>query len=372
MILPSAKVISLIAILIFIVFFFIYLIIPKVGYHKSTYGSELLKSNPFSQDVIQEFNTFIADTASRMQHVIALHKGEVVFEYGNTKKLINCHSARKSIMSLLIGIAQDKGFLSIDENLGEIGIDESTSPLTDTEKKATIRDLLMNRSGIYLQAEGEHDFQEDDRPKRGMYLPGEHFFYNNFDFNVLGTILEKKTGMSIGAFMEKYLAEPIGMQDFNAGNVIYGNPWFIRKDKSDHRIFWLYMSARDFARVGLVITNNGVCNNTKIVTNEWMDLCFDEFDLLTDQEQILFRPYKAFSYSWWIEKENNTIWADGYGGQFLCIDRKEDFVLVQRNFTGNSLLSSGLSIMDKNRDNNPKSDLIQLYRRMLDELEVNR
>lgn len=46
----------------------------------------------------------------------------------------------------------------------------------------------------------------------------------------------------------------------------------------------------------------------------------------------------------WIDNDNKTVWADGYGGQFLCIDRT---VVLQRNFTGNSLLSSGLFLMDK-------------------------
>ena len=101
-------------------------------------------------------------------------------------------------MSLQFGIAKEKGFLNLDETLADLGINESRTPLTAIERSAKIRDLLMCTSGIFLKAEAEHDWADDIRPKRGQYKPGEYFFYNNFDFNVLGAILEKKTGMSIG------------------------------------------------------------------------------------------------------------------------------------------------------------------------------
>ena len=75
------------------------------------------------------------------------------------------------------------------------------------------------------------------------------------------------------------------------------------------------------------------------------------------------------SYSWWIDEDNKTVWADGYGGQFLCIDKAKNLVVVQRNFTGNSLLTSGLFLIDENRDNNPKSDLIHVYDRIKSYIE---
>ncbi|MEM6737258.1 MAG: hypothetical protein AAF620_14435 [Bacteroidota bacterium] len=87
-------------------------------------------------------------------------------------------------MSLLIGIALEKGYLRLEETLGELGIDESKTPLTPQEKTATIRDLLMARSGVYLPAEAETDYAKSNRPKREPYKPGEFHFYNNFDFNI--------------------------------------------------------------------------------------------------------------------------------------------------------------------------------------------
>ncbi len=360
-------------ILVVIVFlaiaFFVYSLIPRVWNTDAEYGRELKKSDILQPKFQDEVRGFIRDTARRMQNVMIAYKGKIIFEEGDTKKLINCHSARKSVMSILIGIAADKGMLNLDETIESIGIDESQTPLAKKEKSATIRNLLMCTSGIFLKAEAEHDWADDIRPKRGQYRPGEYFFYNNWDFNVLGEILERKTKMSIGEFMEKHLAIPLEMQDFSTSNIVYNSPWPVpNKTDSDYPVFWMYLSTRDFTKVGVLITQKGIWNNKQVVSKKWINESVYPYSKL-DGYNNLYNPYEAFSYSWWIENDTKTIWADGYGGQFLCIDTSNNIVAVQRNFTGNSLLSSGLFLMDEDRDNNPKSDLIHVYESILNKIE---
>lgn len=355
-----------------IVAFLIYSVIPRAIRYESIYGKELSKSGLLSQKSQQKISTFIKDSTSRMQVVMAVHNGEILFETGDTKQLINCHSARKSIMSLLYGIAIKKGYVKLDDTLDELGIDESQTPLTPQEKTATIRDLLMARSGVYLQAEAEVDYTKSNRPKRDQYKPGEHWLYNNFDFNVLGAILEKKTGMSIGEFLEENLAIPLEMQDFSASSVVYNSPWPVpNKSNSDYPVFWIFMSARDFAKIGVLIVQNGFWKDKEVVSTIWINKCLSDLTTFSGEMAKMNSPYNAFGYSWWINNENQTIWADGYGGQFLCINKANKLVVLQRNFTGNSLLSSGLFLMDKNRDNNPKSDLIDVYDLIAKEININ-
>ena len=181
----------LLTLFILIALFLIYSLIPRVRHPNKSFATELKKSDILSKDFQKNLRQFIKDTATKSEIIIALKENEVIFEYGNTKKLINCHSARKSIMSLLIGIAKDKGFLELNETLESLGIDERKTPLTKQEKTATIQDLLMARSGVYLQAEAEVQSAKENRPQREQYKPGNFFFYNNFDFNVLGAILEQ-------------------------------------------------------------------------------------------------------------------------------------------------------------------------------------
>lgn len=54
----------------------------------------------------------------------------------------------------------------------------------------------------------------DRKPARGSFGPGEEFYYNNWDFNVLGTIFETETGIALGVAFNQWIAQPLGMQDF--------------------------------------------------------------------------------------------------------------------------------------------------------------
>lgn len=360
----------LLILLFLVVIFVIYSLIPRVSHSTNAYATNLKKSNVLPKEFQEELELFVKDTATKTEVVIALKNNKIIFESGDTKRLINLHSARKSIMSLLIGIAKEKGYLTLDESLGSLGIDESKTPLTEQEKTATIKDLLMARSGVYLQAEAEVDYAKDNRPKREQYKPGEFFFYNNFDFNVLGTIFEQKTGKSIGEFMEEYLAKPLGMQDFAASNVVYDSPWPMPKESlSDYPVYWIFMSARDLARIGSLVAQNGKYKEKQIISAQWLEESFKPYTILTDYN-INKTPLDAYGYLWWLDMDENIIWADGYGGQYLLIDPATNLVFVQRNFTGNSLMSSGLFLLDENRDNSHKNDLKHLYERTKNYLKI--
>lgn len=339
---------------------FVYSIIPRVFHRTSPYGKELQKANYLTETTKKEINSFL-DSKKRIKTVIALKNDEIIYEFGNTKKLINVRSVRKSIISLLYGIAIEKGLLTLDMSLKSLGIDESKTPLTEQEKTATIRDLIMARSGIFLPAEGEVTSTRDNRPKRDQYKPGEYFLYNNFDFNVLGTILEQKTNMSIGKFMEEYLAKPIQLQDFSASNVVYNSPWPIRnKSGSDYSAYWIYMSLRDLAKIGLLVAQQGNWNGKQVIPAEWIEESTQPYTLYADY-QINQSPLDAYGYLWKIDVDEGNIWADGYGGQFLIIDPKNKLITAQMNPNGNSLLSSGLYLLDKERDHVAKPDLMTIH-----------
>lgn len=342
---------------------------PRVWYHQSAYGTELQYSDLLRDTTKQSLVRYIEDPEQHYsddQQIVALQGDKIVFESGDTKKPVNCHSARKSIMSLLIGIARERGFLELTETLGDLGIDESKTPLTGQEKSASIRDLLMARSGVYLPAEAETDFAKANRPGREQYKPGEFFFYNNFDFNVLGAILEQKTGKSIGQFMEEYLAKPLGMQDFSASNVVYGNPWPVRNDHSDYRVYWIFLSARDLARIGSLVARNGMWNGRQIISPEWIRESTEAYTAISDESMW---PFDGFGYLWWSDKDSHTIWADGYGGQFLLIDTVNNISIAQRNFTGNSLMTSGLFMLQRKRHGG-RVHLMHIYEVIKDQVKM--
>ncbi len=59
------------------------------------------------------------------------------------------------------------------------------------------------------------------KPKRGSHAVNTFCYYNNWDFNALGTIFEKQTQTKIAnEFMAK-IASPLGMQDFRLQDFYY-------------------------------------------------------------------------------------------------------------------------------------------------------
>ena len=130
----------------------------------------------------------------RSSAVVIVQHGKVVAEWGNTTKPMELASIRKSLLSALIGIAVSDHLTSLDSTLGELGIDDNTPGLTGIEKGATVRELLEARSGVYHAALYETPDNAKMRPSRGSHPPGTFWYYNNWDFNALGTIYEHATG----------------------------------------------------------------------------------------------------------------------------------------------------------------------------------
>lgn len=322
-----------------------YSIIPRVSNPSPKFQTKLTYGKPVSKSIERVLTP--KKEPQRTRAIIILKNEKIVYEYGPTDKIMNTASIRKSILSLLYGIAVDKGLIDLNKNLFDLKIDEIT-PLTDEEEKATIRDLLMFKSGVYLPAQGEHDSQITDRPKRGSHKHGTYFFSNNFDANALGTIFLQETGVSIGEFMQENLAKPLGMQDFSKDNVIEGDPWFFPKKKSMHKQYYIYMSTRDLARIGAMVANNGRWGGKQIVSAAWIKESTTSYSNL--KENKIKTRYDGFGYQWWLDSKSNTIWSDGYGERFLIINPAENLTLVEQNFTGNSYITTGFWLLSRNMD----------------------
>jgi len=306
---------------------------------------------------------YIENRAHPIDAFIALGGEKILMEYGETGTPMNLASIRKSVLSLLFGIAWDRGLIELSQTLNVLGIDEKRTPLTPTEKHATIEQLLQSRSGIYLQSGAETVETKDGRPRRGQFAPGKHYFYNNWDFNVLGAIFEKKTGLSIGRALDEWLAVPLGMQDFNRKHVFYDD-W---GSESGFKTYRIHMSARDLARLGALITQDGMWNGNRVVSSEWLERSTKPYSSVDSPF------YDEFGYSWWLNSNLKTIQADGWGGQYLLVDRDHDLTLVTRRDTGNSLF--GFLVFSQFKEQGHPVDiqkLNMLMRELLIDNEANK
>jgi CubicO group peptidase (beta-lactamase class C family) len=253
--------------------------------------------------------------------------GVVVAAWGDIAHRSNLHSCRKSLLNSLIGIAVAQGKINLDDTMEKLGIDDKKPSLTETEKQATVRELLEARSGIYHPTVYETKGMEEKKPPRGSHAPGTFWYYNNWDFNALGYIYEQATGTRIfDAFYEE-IAQPIGMQDFRAKDGHY-----IGGEDTRFPAYIFDVSARDFARFALLFLHGGKWGDVQVVPEDWV--------------KASTRPYSdtesgGYGYLWWtgdsasgaeaaIHFPQGSFWAEGHLGQYAVVVPSLDLIVVNR------------------------------------------
>ena len=279
----------------------------------------------WSKDRLEAALSFAKEAGSTSGMIV--QHGLVVAHWGDVARKSNLHSARKSLLSALIGIAVNKGQINLDQTLGQLGIDDTKPSLTSIEKQARLRDLIEARSGVYHPTVYETAGMLQSKPMRGSHAPGEFWYYNNWDFNTLGTIYETAVGISIFEAFQLEIATPIEMQDYRPADGHYVEGGQVTR----YPAYPIDMSARDLARFGLLFLNQGRWGNRQIIPATWVE------------EST--RPYSdttggGYGYMWRTEisateraisepqGSKRTYWAQGHLGQFAVICPQQDLVLV--------------------------------------------
>lgn len=272
--------------------------------------------------------------------VMVVVNGRVLAEWGETNQKFHVASVRKSLLSALIGLHVQTGEINLASTLSELGIDDDPPSLTPSEQEATVGDLLTSRSGVYRVAEFEVRALAGYRPARGSHPPGTYYYYNNWDFNALGTIFEQQTDRKIGDAFLQSIAEPLQMQDFQPSDVGY-----VRTGISRHAAYPFRMSARDLARFGLLYLRKGVWGGKQIVPAEWVAESTARHVKgisATTMGQMDERAVgdAGYGYMWWVETEGRlfpnvtspagSFAAQGNGGRYVLVVPAYDLVVVHR------------------------------------------
>ena len=299
------------------------------------------ESAGFSADGLRRARAY-ADSV-RSGAVMAIHGGRVLAAWGDVARELELHSVRKSMVSALYGIAVEEGSVALDRTLGDIGMDDDP-PLTDSEKHARIRDVIAARSGVYLPSAYAASDQDDALPARGSAAPGTRFFYNNWDFNVAGVILERLTGENLYESFRRNIAEPLGMEDWQPadGFLVY------EPTNSNHPAQTFRMSTRDLARIGQLYLQNGSWQATRILSSSWIA---ESMRPISD-----FGDGTGYGYMWWTYaagslgeryphlRQYDAFAGQGTGGQLLLVVPDADLVFVHRGDTDNGRGVSGRDV----------------------------
>ncbi|MFH5882800.1 serine hydrolase domain-containing protein [Halalkalibaculum sp. DA3122] len=250
--------------------------------------------------------------------VMLVYNGAIVTEWGHNTEVEFIASIYKSLFNALYGIAVEEGRIDTSSTIGELGI-QAKPPLSETEKEAKVIHLLSASSGVYRMPEGRG-------PERGSSQPGERWYYNSWDFNALGTIYEEQTGEIIFKAIEQQIAEPTGMEDYDASwGHYFSQPW-----RSLHPSYNIWMSARDLARFGLLYLRDGQWNDKQVIPSSWV-----ETSTKPRFRNILGDNIPAhWGLLWWIRggefARYDAYFASGVGSQSIWVLPELDIVFVHR------------------------------------------
>lgn len=287
--------------------------------------------SPEKLDKVKQYYDSLQSSA-----LMIVQDGKVVAGWGEIDGKFKIASIRKSLLNSLYGVYFDNGTIDLTLTLKQLNISDKDS-LSKLEKSASIIHLLKTRSGVYHKAAAETESIRQYRPERNSHPPDSFWFYNNWDFNVLGTIFQKLTKTTIYEAFNDKIAIPIQMEDFE----ITDGEYFYEYEYSIHPAYHFRMTARDLARFGQLYLQKGVWNNKQIISKEWIEESVFPHSKHGGGSKI----GRWYGYLWGVSEyyqDYEMFFASGVGGQFLAVFPTEKLVIVTL-----SNIDENKKVMDK-------------------------
>jgi len=237
-------------------------------------------------------------------------------------------SIAKSVLHFAIGTLVDDGLLDPHE---VAPVPEWQGP-ADARRGIRIADMLAQRDGLdwienYEVGEPSHVIEmlfgagRDDvagyaAEVASGYPPDTRFNYSSGTSNILSRVVSDKVGYGpdMSEYLSRRLFTPLGMTSarltFDARGV-----WVASS--------YLYATALDFARFGLLYLRGGEWDDQRLVSRDWTDTA--QRPVSADAE-----TGDLYSWHWWVTgDEYGTYWASGYEGQMINVVPALDAVVVR-------------------------------------------
>ena len=244
-------------------------------------------------------------------------------------------SIQKSIVSILIGIAQQKGLIDINESVTSY-IGSWTQLSAEKESLIKVRNLLTMTSGLDVDLNYNAE-------------PGLKWLYNTRAYSQLINVLEKTSGLSINELSSEWLFDKLQMNETFWKERKKGRMGFPK----DSAKYGLVTTAKDLLKFGEFILNGGEVGTDHVIS----DIDFFDDTFLKSQNMN-----EAYGYLWWLNNSKThmtwekglssgnlfsyapeeAILALGLGSRVLAIVPSEELVLVRlgsfpddKNFNNN-------------------------------------
>lgn len=304
-----------------------------------------MKKEAMVPERILEMEAAIAADHSSIAGMVVLKNGKAVYEnyFGGCTEESRIHvfSVTKSVVSLLIGIALDKGCLdSIDQRVLEFYPEYTVKRGEKTIRHITIQDMLtMTAPYKYKSTPYTKYFTSPDWVKFSLDVLGGKGEIGAFRYaplvgpDILTGILAKVTGRSVLDFAREDLFAPLGitversitfhskeeqMAFYKATDM---SVWAADPNGVNAGGWGLTLSPMDMAKIGELIRGGGVYSGRRIVSEKWVRESTSEHSRWTEQDL----PY---GYLWWVLEQEHGCAAVGDGGNIIYIDPDRAMVVA--------------------------------------------
>ena len=248
------------------------------------------------------------------------------------------YSATKSIMSALIGIAIDKGYIKdVNQTLADLFPNRKISNLDGLKQAITLKNLLMMASGLNCNDGWEKNWaglfemmKSNDWVQYTLDLPmektpGEWFDYCNGVSHLLSAAISEKSGMQTIEFAKKYLFDPLGIVDIQ---------WNTDPGGTNIGFSKMWLQPKDMAKFGLLYLNKGKWEDKQIISAEWIEAST--------------RPYldgrlggSKYGYQWWVNPAGYYAALGMYGQTIFVVPEKNLVAVFTGTIEGKNMFVSG-------------------------------
>jgi CubicO group peptidase (beta-lactamase class C family) len=270
----------------------------------------------------------IRDEGHNIHSVSIVRNGFLILDVYNyphnpeTRHII--HSCTKSIVSALIGIAIDMGFIeSTDQSILNFFPDKSVANLGSEKGSISLEDLLTMSSGLECRDSYLYNWKglnemraSDDWVQHMLDLPmadppGSRFEYCNGGSYLLSAIIQQTTGMTALEFATQNLFLPLGISDVD---------WPANREGINYGWGEMSLKPRDMAKFGYLYLNLGRWNDQQILPEEWVRES-------TSAHIFAGTLSDSYGYQWWIDNKGYVM-ALGYAGQYIIVLPEQNMVVV--------------------------------------------
>lgn len=303
------------------------------------------------QDQVMEMEKKISSDHANIAGMVVLKEGEKVYEnYFNgctAESRIHVYSVTKSIISLLMGIAMDRGQIeNLDRKVLDFFPDYTVKGKNRTIRDVTLKNLLTMTSPYkykffapyikYFTSDDRVNFTLDQLGGRGRI--GQFRYTPLIGPDILSGILVKATGQPVLDFASEHLFRPLGIAvespvvfhskeeqlAFNKADTISG--WVADGTGVNSGGWGLTLSPADMAKIGQLYLNGGMWKGKQIVSPRWIGES-------TKEHSRWEKNGLSYGYLWWIiDEKAQACAAMGDGGNVIYFNAEKKLVVSIASF----------------------------------------